>query len=664
MEGGLWDHMTFRDQVLQRILLSLKPEFMKKCLKACKREGVIIRQKSGQYIFSHDRIRHCLYKMAGSDSERLHYCIGMYYFNQITKTNDEKVMSATEHLNKALTVLDGDEEHFQRLVELNQRAARSAIRKVNYFKAAVYSRVALKLIREQSRNPWETHYVIMLAVSNKCAEIEYCAGNFKECQALVDEIMILANDLHEKTAACLIGIQCLRALEQYEEAIETGASFLRRLGETFPSKPSSAQVFMKVYKTRKMLRNLSDTDILSLPKLTNKSMIDMVKLLGQTSLYAIIMQRQKMVILGILRVIHISVNNGMSGPTAYAFAMFGAILVVLGNREEGLRFGRLAVELIRKFPQNETYARTLTISHSMVNHLREPLRDCVPSFGKAFECGLASGNIEIAMVAAAAFGSASFYLGKRLDKIATEMENLHNRLTDFDQTWSLVKITRPYWQIALNLMGKTGNRDILTGPAMNEMELFEESKSAGHQILLFVLLAVKMTACVYFEAWDDARNASIAMEESLALMMRSHFLYLLFQFYEAIAWFEISRKTGERKALLNARKIIKSLQSLEKVGCPNLRPYLAALQAESLAAKTDFGPALETAFDQAIVYAADLPHLDALLNERAAKALERSGNNSRSVRLYAGHAVERYTQWGATRKADELKEHFAGLLES
>mmetsp|Transcript_13017 Transcript_13017/g.18717 ORF Transcript_13017/g.18717 Transcript_13017/m.18717 type:complete len:160 (-) Transcript_13017:344-823(-) len=150
----------------------------------------------------------------------------------------------------------------------------------------------------------------------------------------------------------------------------------------------------------------------------------------------------------------------------------------------------------------------------------------------------------------------------------------------------------------------------------------------------------------------------------LMTIIKSHFSYLVFQFHFGLACFELARTLKNRKYLLQARKITKMMQSQERLGNPNSRPYLYGLRAEDVAAKTDSVVAVGAAYNHAIAAARLLPNLSALLNERAARNLQRirNGNCPHRIELYARRSIRHYSNWGAKRKAREVKTYFEPYL--
>jgi hypothetical protein len=232
-----------------------------------------------------------------------------------------------------------------------------------------------------------------------------------------------------------------------------------------------------------------------------------------------------------------------------------------------------------------------------------------------------------------------------------EQLELHNQ----DQCVALIV---PYWQLALNLMGKSEDPLFLQGEAMDQYSFSEdeneEDQEAGASVinLRFVLL---LLAYIFQEhdlletRWKDEHGKK-------GVITGTHFINYLDVLFSGLAAFSLFRSTKKKKYFAEARRATAVMKRLVKRCGINCHAMYMLLLAERESFKGNVERSRKT-YDHAISNLAriGLIHLEAIALERAGDSMHRFGD-SYWPRIYQSRARLRYMEWGAMTKADKLAE--------
>jgi predicted ATPase len=321
--------------------------------------------------------------------------------------NEWLVVMAAGQLNKGKTLLL-DQKSKDRLAKLNLEAAKAVIQKSAFFLAAVYLRTGIDLLGEDR---WKSNYDITLAITSTLAEITYSIGVHDECHLLVDEVLANSRSLGDSLRAQFTRIEYLGSEKQLSEALDQGFILLGKFGQYFPSKPNKVHVGVCILKTKRMLRGKTDDFLVSLPRCEDDSAIAVMKTLTLIASFCYVSGRKEHVALVGLRMMQMTLRYGLTDCSCHGFALYRAVVGLLGMIKDAYRFGRLALLLYDLFEVKQYEARTLVVVHSFLHHLRKPFHESLNPLFRAHQIGFEIGDIEYAMLAAV---SCKFTLSKHV----------------------------------------------------------------------------------------------------------------------------------------------------------------------------------------------------------------------------------------------------------
>jgi hypothetical protein len=234
-------------------------------------------------------------------------------------------------------------------------------------------------------------------------------------------------------------------------------------------------------------------------------------------------------------------------------------------------------------------------------------------------------------------------------KMFCEQLELHNQT-------QCVALMTPYWQLALNLMGKAENTRVLDGEAMN-YEAFLENENVEDRdqgAVMSNLRFVMLFLAYVFQDTPQLKGWFREGRQQKGLITGTHFLNYYEILFTGLAGFSIYRATGKKKYFNRGIHALDKLRNLVKTCGINSHPMHLFLLAERQSFHEDTERARKC-YDKAISTFARCGsiHLEALACERAGDLMSAASDTFWS-HTYYNRSKLRYLEWGASAKAEEL----------
>ena len=221
----------------------------------------------------------------------------------------------------------------------------------------------------------------------------------------------------------------------------------------------------------------------------------------------------------------------------------------------------------------------------------------------------------------------------------------------------------PFRQATLNLMGESDDPLVLTGEAMDEVELLEEAKAEGNLMCLNCVNSIRMELAYQFHEYSRALEIADVLDPP-EQAYPAFFQGLRQKLFEGLTCFALAREGGSNAKSLKKRGnvIVKMFSKLVKSGDVNVVHYLHLLSAEQAFAKGKSSDAKEE-FDRAISTASRNGFIQdrALSHERCAIFFVNDKDDEWATH-HVKKAIQSYEDWGASRKVQYLQEKFSDLL--
>jgi len=123
-----------------------------------------------------------------------------------------------------------------------------------------------------------------------------------------------------------VQIYALGSRNNQIEAIHIALEALDNLGERFPrNNPSSLRLTWELFKIKRLLRGMSDAEVLKLPRMKDARKLAAMKIMNHVLLYMVYTKPPLSFLLS-LRMVKLTIKHGLCAISAVAFVMFASAI--------------------------------------------------------------------------------------------------------------------------------------------------------------------------------------------------------------------------------------------------------------------------------------------------------------------------------------------------
>jgi predicted ATPase/signal transduction histidine kinase/GAF domain-containing protein/ActR/RegA family two-component response regulator len=321
------------------------------------RAGLLVHQDNS-YKFLHDRIQQAAYSLFPEEHRAaVHLRIGRKLLASMTANEiTEHLFEVANQLNRGGTSIFDREEKAQ-VATINLRTGRKAKASAAYASALEYFAAGMALLDERD---WGIRHDLKFSLALERAECEMLCGSHKKAaQQIAELLQHAASNVEFADASCLkINLHVLTG--EHPQAIDSALACLRLFDIDLPAHPTLEQVRAEYETVQQTLGRHSIESLIDLPLMTDPTMQAALQVLSVLAGPATFTDFQLFCMLA-CRMVSISIQHGMSGAAAYAYACLGSVLGANFHRyREGYRLARLACDLVEK--------HTFTAYDTKVNH--------------------------------------------------------------------------------------------------------------------------------------------------------------------------------------------------------------------------------------------------------------------------------------------------------
>jgi histidine kinase len=624
-------------------------------------EKGLIERSCGGWRFVHDQIQQSAYSLI-PEHERgeVHLQIGRKLWNSLDTVelglNTFLVVNQLRHGAHLMTFQDERD----RMAVLLLRAGEKATTSSAFQNAASHLNLGISMLGSRH---WRDQYHLSLDLYNATAEVEYCNANFDRIDELIDEVLNNARCADDKTRALTTSIYSLGSRNELQKALDLGFKVLSDLGEPFPAKGRTLTIIFEFIRTKRMLRKLSDDDILNLPKMCDVKKIAAMRIMNLMFAYTL-NGRPMFAPLVAMRLVQTTIVHGLSGMAGVGFSAFGMLLcMVFGDVVLGIRLARVSIKIIDKFQAKEWVSRVYSAAYGFCFPCEESLKDQLKPLLISHRVGLGSGDIEFAMLSASSYASVALNASVPLAHLLRDLKSFLSLMKLHKQT-NMILFLVPNMQFTCNMMGHSKDPLVLTGEAMDEDRAMHEAVTTQNYIPVALIHYMKLQLSSYFQNYEMAESAA----EQLATCKKGTasfpcFIAAAWHLHEGISAVALSsRKSRQRIGL--AKRNVNKLKALAKHNPANFMNKVCLLEAEIAAVDPKSDKAL-TKFEEAISYARKegMWNETGLACERAAIFLKRQGKE-REAMPFLEQALSAYEHWGACAKVAAINKILPVTLSS
>lgn len=607
--------------------------------------------------FLHDRIQEAAYSLVPEgEKEYFHYTIGTYiYSNTEESALFENIFYIVNQLDSGKSHITSREEK-KNLARLNLIAGEKAKKSAAYQPALYYLDQGISLLENSD---WAKNYELCFNLYIQAQEAAYLNTEFSRLEDYARVILANTDEILDRVKAQEIQIQAYMAQHQLEKTVRLTLDMLTSLGVTMPQKFSRRILFTEFLKTRMLLFNKSNEQLLNHPEMTSPHYIAAMKTATTAATAFTFGGYTNEIIYLVFKLVNLSIRKGLTTHTPYWLGCLSMVLHPLNYKETAFRLADIAQELKKRFPNPEL--RTRIVINCYINPWRAPIKNLLDTLYKIYLEGFEMGDLVYSLGTASHYCVFQFFCGKNLHDL-DETILLLNKVMKKHEMMTILNYNEILHHTVQAFRDKATYNDTFAS-----QEWLGEFKSRHRQDRLscFQLHLFLLMVAYHFGEYEWAAKEAREARAYLDAGSGGYYFYAVYHFYNPLLRIALCKKdkTFQRKKII--RKIEHSENKLKQwaekapENCTNkyylVKAELSGITGKPLQAQEYYEKAVQEAHANGFIQE------EALACELAARFYESLGFDN-IQKSYITKAISGYSQWGAKAKAEQLEQQYADLI--
>jgi predicted ATPase len=366
-------------------------------LVAAEKEGFVEFIDGGTtMVFSHDRVQQEAYASA-TNRDQLHWNIGQAVYESFVKGDKAKqeygdrfVFAAADQLNRGSSCIFNEEQRLE-IMRLNLYASQLAGNKSSTVLRADFLQKAIALSNETDWKGDDEMYQMVLEIYSKSIEVESSRGNLATSQGPASTVLQHARKPQDTRGAKTAKSHAYAWSMQWRQAVQEAREVLDLCGETLaPSNPRDVE--KEYQKLTRLVKGMSDDDLLNLPAMTDELKISAMKML-KLAVPVGFASDSNYANLCLLKMMELTIRYGHLVETGgFALSGFGRVVASMGKNEkqQAYRFSQLSLKVAA---DRVSIPGTALNVYGYLSHMRQPTGGSLEPTIAAYQAGLDVGDM-------------------------------------------------------------------------------------------------------------------------------------------------------------------------------------------------------------------------------------------------------------------------------
>ncbi len=656
----------FDERTIKLLYLSIgdDPGGVNVHLRALVDDGLLL-PDGDSFKFAHDQIWEASYALTPPEErETMHMEIGRELLRRASAAGEElfedMMFTIVDQINRGSSLVTDPVERFQ-VAELNLVAGEKSSAACAFLPASIYLLQGCVFLDDETS--WTEHYELSLRLHTALGEVQVAHGDNENAILSLEPVLSQGKTVQDQLRAQHAYMLALIAQGLLNEAVQRGLAVLEKLGESFPSDIDRSTIVEELKKTEDLIRGRSVESILECSLVADENRLAAMKFLTVTARIAY-NSNQNFFSLPVLRMINISLTNGLCPESSFAFASAAFLLCNHGHRDLATHCADIALALLKKFDRQYEHVVLLILGLS-IHQYRQPMQACLDQIRQAGRLAIASGDVMwgIATIGFIAFNNVWVVeRGKTLEDVEAEMRsNIQEWSTYKHFSMDFVMLS---FQAVLNLIADADPSDepnadpsVLTGESMNQDDALAVFEKMNLVTLKREMFHLRLYLSYLFHRYDVASEMyRLYKEVAESGQIFPTVEVVSVTLYSGLLAAAMLREGGDdsvwRPVATDSIATMKDFADKDSEW--NFRHRYDLMRAELAAVDGDHEVAI-TAYQASI----DNAKKHAFINDQAL-ATERMGlfflnkGNLTEASNYLKQASELYETWGSIRKADHV----------
>ena len=380
------------------------------------------------YSFKHNAFQSACYDLISEELKpAFHLEIGLRLWKHLNQEElGQNIFLVLNQLKQGVTLMRKQSDRYE-VATLCITAAEKAAAQYSFPTASSYLRFAFVLL---GQNHWKEAYDLSLVLYNYAAEVEFAQGDSDRVDFLINEVLKNAKNNEDKFRAYTTKIYVLGVRGKTEDSVDLGISCLKSLGVNITPQCHKVHLTWSWSRVAIKLRGKSDQMLKRLPPMRDPEKLAAMQILNMLFLNTHISKKELFPFV-VLKMMKLTLFHGVSAFSSIAFAGYGSLLCYSGKVEQGLRFGKLALDLVEELNAQSYHARVGAFVWGAIFVHSRPFVDSLEQLKSGHRLGLQTGDIEFAML------NAHLHMMFMIDSGNYRVSSMLDHLTDFKDLTAL-----------------------------------------------------------------------------------------------------------------------------------------------------------------------------------------------------------------------------------
>ena len=607
------------------------------------------------YMFSHDRMQQISHELlTKQEKHSIHLSIGDAILKKNKKLEYEHLFICVEHFNKTDTSLLAQEK-LDTITELNYRASLQAKKIGNFTASLTYMHKAMK---NTSKLLQIDEYSVIL---KERAECEHLCNQFDEAIKYYNLALENSSSTLQEAEIFELLIKLYTDIGEFDKAYKVGCVATKLLNMTLPSGFVPPLFVMDFLKLKLKLLSYTTTQLLELPKATNKNIEMLIRILSGILKAAYQIKPELCVAISI-KLVTLCLKYGNTKEAVVGYMVFGVIFQggVLGNHKLGYEYQQLSLAMLDKFHNRLQRAEVEFVCNYFANSWMNSSANTEANWYKAYTNGLEVGDWFHVGCAAAGIIQSMFMRGVSLQKILEEIDSFENnlRIIGADEQHGAILSVK---QAILNFKALTASHLSFSTQEFDESFYVKSLEKYGSRHFAHYYFINKIISLYlhkeFVQAEEVSRKSKIYMSDSKGMLHSSEHI-----FYNALIVAQLYREATPYTKIRYKATIKRAIKLFKRYteGCPeNFLARLQILEGEFFIITNKISKAFtsyESAVESAKIYGQI--HLQAIANTLI-ETMYRNNKQLKSAELYAYEANECLIKWGVSTNRSVMSRDYS-----
>jgi len=603
------------------------------------------------YRFQHDRLQQSVAMlMPEHHDQQVHLTIARQFIKHLSEDEkDNRLLDIVNHLNMASTLLHDEQEKIQ-LFHLNYSAAKKSLTNCAYALSLNYAQIAHRVFTELNRDTLADDCNLALLLG-RCY---YLNNQHDQAKIILQSAFEKAQKIEQK-ADCYSLIKDILLTEgkNFKEAVELGLDVLgwSEFSETNGELKLQQQIAIIQKKIISSLQHIKVSDLIDAPQ--SEEYVHTLSTLSNLWEAAYYDANEMLMLYCVLTSVNISIEHGNCSESAFGYVLYGMTLTLEEDYSQAYEFGRLALDLNKKFDDQLMLPKVVNLFCNYINFHIKPFDDSVALYEESSRVGQNNGDYLFGLWASVFVIWSRYLSGQNLSEVDNRAQELESyvRQTHDDKMVYVYDVLK---NIIESLHGKNNAQEEVKITGRPEYLYYWECNNFVPGISWYYLLQGQ-----YYCLMGDYKKAfKLLSRDDLVLtpgiIMFPHSQYYFYKTLSLLRLVNSGKFEVTDEYLQQIDESIYRLQGWAELCPENFHYQQLLLEAERYCLNGQLWEA-SSAFNKAIDSAERYKLLPAmaLTNEITGLFWLQQKNLKHAV-LYLRTSISHYNSWGASYKVEAL----------